>query len=363
MKILLTITTLTMGGAETQVMNLADSFASRGYSVKIAYLLQPAVVMPQHDQVELIWLGGDKSIASMYTAFKNLIGLIKGWQPDVVHSHMFHPNILSRLARVFSKTPRLICTAHNTHEGGKLRMLAYRVTDFIADEFTNVSQEAVQAFEDKKAAPKGTMLATHNGIDVDHFTFDSNSRNSIRQQYGLDNKKVFISIGRFHEQKDYPNLLTAFQSLVSTQPDARLLIVGDGDLRPVIEQSIKELKLTDRVTLLGIRNDIPALLSASDVFVLSSAFEGFGLVVAEAMAVERIAIATDCGGVSEVVGDEGFLVAPGNSNALGEAMQKALSLSPADAELLGQRARQRIVSTYSLKNVVDKWEDIYAGKN
>lgn len=362
MKILLSITCLTMGGAETQVMNLADSFASRGYRVKVAYLLQPVVVTPQHENVELIWLGGDKSLYGMCKAFKNLVSLIKAWRPDVVHSHMFHPNIMSRLAKVFAKTPRLVCTAHNTIEGGKLSMIAYRLTDFISDKFTNVSQEAVQAFEDKKAAPRGTMLATHNGIDTEHFKFDSHDREAIRQQYGLTNKKVFIAIGRFHEQKDYPNLIMAFRHLANTQTDAHLLIVGDGDLRHLIEMQIRQLRLTDQVTLLGIRNDIPAILSASDVFALSSAYEGFGLVVAEAMATERIVIATDCGGVSEVVGSEGFLIQPGDSDALAEAMNKALDLSPAEAAMLGQRARQRIVSTYSLKKVVDKWEDIYSGK-
>lgn len=154
MKILLVITGLGMGGAERQVCDLADKLASRGYQVKIAYILQPVIVQPKSENIELIWLGGKKSPLSMLKAFINLIKLISKYQPDVVHSHMYHANILSRLAKVFTKLPRLVCTAHNTNEGGKLRMLSYRLTDFLADEFTNVSQETVDAFEQKSCTSR-----------------------------------------------------------------------------------------------------------------------------------------------------------------------------------------------------------------
>ena len=120
MKILLVITGLAMGGAENQVCNLADKLASRGYQVKIAYILQPVIVQPKSENIELIWLGGKKSPQSMLKAFINLIKLINRYQPDVVHSHMYHANILSRLAKVFTKLPRLLYTAYSNNENGKL---------------------------------------------------------------------------------------------------------------------------------------------------------------------------------------------------------------------------------------------------
>lgn len=359
MKILLNITGLAMGGAENQVTDLADALVLRGHEVTLAYILEPALVLPRSEQVQVVWLGGDKSILGMVRAHVNLVRLIKQSKPDVVHSHMFHANILSRLARLVSKVPRLVCTAHSNNEGGKMRMLAYRMTDRLADEFTNVSQGAVESFERKKAAPVGRMLVTHNGIDTQRFCFNPVARQQLRSELGVQHSKVFIAIGRFHEAKDYPNLLDAFSAVSSSQPDSHLLIVGDGELRPQIERQIKALGLQARVSLLGIRKDVPELLSAADVFVLSSAWEGFGLVVAEAMAVERIVIATNSGGVAEVLGGNGFLVAPRDSEALAESMQKAIGLSDDAAREHGRRSRQHIIEKFGLDSVVDRWLEIY----
>ncbi|TBV08270.1 glycosyltransferase [Phytopseudomonas dryadis] len=359
MKILLVITGLGMGGAESQVTNLASALVTKGHEVTLAYILKPALVLPRSEQVKVIWLGGTKSVLGMTKAYINLAKLLRQSTPDVVHSHMFHANILSRLACLVSKTPRLMCTAHSNNEGGKLRMLAYRLTDGLADEFTNVSQGAVDYFERVKAAPVGRMLVTHNGIDTQRFSFNPVARQQLRAELGIQNSKVLIAIGRFHEAKDYPNLLNAFSILSNNQPDSHLLIVGDGELRPKIEQQIKSLDLQARVSLLGIRKDVPELLSAADVFVLSSAWEGFGLVVAEAMAAERVVIATDSGGVAEVLGDNGFLVAPRNSAVLAESMRKAVDLSEGAASEYGKKSRQYILEKFSLDRVVERWLAIY----
>lgn len=298
-KILLVITGLGMGGAESQVSSLADQFAIRGYEVTLAYLLKPVVIRPSSKDIELVWLGGQRSAVAMVKAFFNLVRLINYKRPDVVHAHMFHANILVRIARIFVDVPRLVCTSHSTNEGGKLRMLMYRWTDRLADVFTNVSEEAINCFEAKKTAPIGRMYTVHNGIDVERFTFDALARTRVRKELNLLEKKVVIAIGRFHVAKDYPNLLAAFHQLAEVHDDIYLLIVGDGDLRNVIEQEIVSYQLSDKVLMLGNRRDIPELLSAADIFVLSSAWEGFGLVVAEAMSCERVTIATNCGGVSE----------------------------------------------------------------
>lgn len=359
MNILLTITGLGMGGAENQVVNLADKFASKGHRVTIAYMLQPDLVKPKKPSVNLVWLGGTKDPVGMLKALINLVRLIKQTKPDVVHSHMYHANILSRAARLFAKTPRLICTSHSNNEGGKLRMLSYRLSNWLADTFTNVSDDAVKAFEQNGAVAQGKMQAITNGIDTDFFQLTAQARQQLRSELKLDDKKVFIAIGRFHEAKDYSNLLNAFATLVQNTPNAHLLIVGDGELRADIEAQINSLALSNYVTLLGIRRDIPQLLSAADIFVLSSAWEGFGLVVAEAMACERIAIGTDSGGVAQVIGDAGFLVPPRDSAALANAMTEASNMSNEEAQSLEEKARKRVEEQFSLEAAVLKWLEIY----
>jgi len=132
-------------------------------------------------------------------------------------------------------------------------------------------------------------------------------------------------------------------------------------LLPALEQQAAGLGVLGHVTFLGIRSDVPALLAAADVFVLPSAWEGFGLVVGEAMACERVVVATDCGGVRELLGDCGLLVPPRDPGALASALTRALALTPAEAAAMGARARRRIVDHFSLESAVERWLAIYAG--
>lgn len=358
MKILLVITGLGMGGAEHVVVNLADELAQRGHQVKIAYLTGQALVLPENPHIEVIPIGmtGAKSFFSAY--FK-LRGLIKSFKPDVVHSHMVHANILSRLLRLTVYIPKLVCTAHNTNEGGKLRMLAYRFTDKLADITTNVSEEAVAAFISKGAAKPERIVAVANGIDTNKFKFNSSDREKLRKELKVTDQKMLLAVGRLDTQKDYPNLLNAIDQLKQTRQDFKVFIVGDGPLRAELTQRVKELGLTEYVEFLGVRRDVAQLMSAADVFVLSSAWEGFGLVVAEAMACERPVVATDCGGVKEVVGDAGKIVPIRNAPVLAEAIDKVLDMNEEELISIGYRAREQIVEKYSLEANTNKYLELY----
>lgn len=359
MKILLTITGLAMGGAEHVVVNLADALVARGHQVKIAYLTGEALVLPKNKSIEVVAIGMQGKSGFLSAYFK-LGKLVKEFRPDVVHSHMVHANLISRLLRLTVKIPKLICTAHNTNEGGKLRMLAYRMTDKLASISTNVSQEAVDEFIAKGAVKQGRMLAIPNGIDVNIFSYDGHTRDVIRNALGINNKKMILAVGRVDTQKDYPNLLQAIQLLAQQRDDFKVFIVGDGPLKAELNLLVKTLNIGDFVEFLGIRRDVPALMSAADLFILPSAWEGFGLVVAEAMACERVVVATDCGGVKEVVGSNGFLVQPKNSTLLADSLSSALSLSELERSEIGAAARQRVVDRFSLDANVDSFLRLYA---
>ncbi|MGE4403629.1 MAG: glycosyltransferase [Desulfobulbus sp.] len=359
MKILLVITGLGMGGAEHVVVNLADRLAALGHEVKIAYLTGPALVTPVSPDIELVPIGMT-STRSFFTGYLKLRNLVKNYKPDVVHSHMVHANILSRLLRATLKIPRLVCTAHNTDEGGRFRMLAYRLTDRFADISTNVSREAVESFVRKGAVRPERMVAVPNGIDPDKFFFDKNVRNENRKNLFTE-KNIILAVGRFNEAKDYPNLLNAISILRNKRDDFKLIIVGDGPLKSELTTYVEHLRLDSFVCFLGIRTDIPDLMSSSDIFVLSSAWEGFGLVVSEAMACERLVVATDCGGVREVVGSCGILLEPKNSDLLAQALNKALDMSPQERATIGVSARQRIIDKYSLDSNVESFMKLYIG--
>lgn len=363
MRILLVITGLGMGGAEKVVTSLADAMTAKGHDVRIAYMTGDALVLPTHANVQVVSLGMVNKTDVVVALFK-LRKLINDFQPDVVHSHMLHANIMARLVRLLTPVQRLITTAHNINEGGRWHMLAYRLTDALSDISTNVSAEAVAAFVQAKAVRQERMLALHNGIDTDNFIFCAEARMRVRQALQIkENGKLILAVGRLHEQKDYPNLLHAFAQLPVSAVNGvphQLCIAGQGPLRASLEALTVKLDITDRVRFLGIRQDVAALMSAADVFVLSSAFEGFGLVVAEAMACERVVVATDCGGVREVVGEAGYLVKPKDAKVLALALLTALQLTADESSALGRSARQRVIDHYSLDSVIDKWLQLYA---
>lgn len=359
MKVLLVITGLSVGGAERQVLDIAYGLKSKGHEVKVAYFLGTQKI--KSGNLEVFCLGqGKKNILAFICGSILLVKLINTMKPDIVHAHMFHAIVISRLSRFFTRIRKLVCTSHSSFDGGKTRMLIYRITSFLGDVFTNVSEKAVNNLEARGAAKKGTMIAILNGINIDNFKYSDYKRATVRN--GLaDDKQLLLSVGRFHKAKDYPNLLYAFSLLTTTRDDVELWIVGDGPLKQDIESLIHELNLDKKVKLLGVRNDIPDLMNAADVYVLSSAWEGFGLVVAEAMATERIVVATDCGGVKEVLGDSGFLVPVSDPTLLANSINTAISLDKFSRLELGKKARQRVMNNYSIELVTDKWIAIYNG--
>lgn len=363
MRILLLITGLGVGGAERQIVDLADKLISCGHDVLIVALTGLVVVRPISEEIKVELIQMNKTVAGFALAYMRLRKIVKAFLPDVIHSHMVHANLLARLLRLTLRFPKLICTAHSTNEGGRLRMLAYRLTDSLADLSTNVSEEAVAAFVTQGAVAPGRMISVPNGIDTDRFIMDRLAGELIRTQMGAGpNLGIILAVGRLTEAKDYPNLLHAYAVLYISNPKTQLWIVGEGKLRLDLENLANILGLSNCVRFLGVRHDVPSLMSAADVFVLSSAWEGFGLVVAEAMACECVVVATDCGGVQEVLGDAGYLVKPRNSAALEQALQSALELSAIESATLGHAARRRVIERYALNLVAERWLQIYEGK-
>lgn len=362
MKIFFLVTGLGVGGAEQQVISLADELAVLGHTVSLCYITGEAKLRPTAPSVRLIPLQAKKNPWSLTVAFYRLIKVINQLKPDIIHSHMVHANLMARMAKLFvNKKTVLVCSAHNKNEGGKLRMLAYRLTDGRADLSTNVSQEAVDVFVAKKATKQDRMLVMHNGIDTTKFSFDKEHHNSLRSEWQVtDETKVLLAIGRLTAAKDYPNLLTAF-SLLPKSADRLLLIVGTGQERykSHLHALAAQLNIADSVRFLGIRQDISGLLSAADLFVLASEWEGLPLVVAEAMSCEQLIVATDSGGVKEMLADTGFLVPIKQPILLAESIENALSLSSEARIELTKKARQRVLMHYNIEQITQQWLTLY----
>lgn len=355
MKILYVITGLGLGGAERVVCDLADKMYEKGNDVKIAYLTGDALIIPHYPEIELIKINLN-SLLLFPHAYIKLSKVIRIFKPDVVHSHMVHANIFTRLIRITNPIKKLICTAHNSDEGGRFRMILYRLTHSLANITTNVSNTATISFETKNAVPKNGMLTIYNGVNLTKFKYNSSARKEVENEFNLNSDiSVILAVGRFNKQKNYPNLLNAIKILKEKYLlPFKLLIAGDGELRIEIEQLIHQLDLSNEVILLGRRNDIPKLMSACDVFVLSSDYEGLPTVLIEAMACQAHVVSTDVSGAHEIINNYGEVVQVNNSEKLAVAINNRMH--NLDKNLDGCMF---VNKKFDLNTIADKWIELY----
>lgn len=239
-----------------------------------------------------------------------LLNLFASGGYDAVHAHMDGMNgYVLGLAKA-AGVPVRISHCHNTQflTRNPARLLLHRLTaqriPHVATHLLACSEPAARFLYGAKLTESGRVRLIKNAVEPAAYAFSEAARTQLRTELTLDGRFVICHIGRFEYQKNHPFLLQAFQKLAMRRPDAVLLLVGDGADRPAIERQIAALGLETSVRLLGYRKDVAALLSASDLFVLPSHFEGLGIVLVEAQAsglpciasdaVPRDAAVTDC---------------------------------------------------------------------
>lgn len=362
MNIAYVISGLGIGGAEKQILALARVLIARGHCVTIVSMTGVSRhQIDDCDRVTLIELNEPKNLVGISRVAFKLAAILREGQFDVVHTHMFHANILVRLIRCFCRCNVLVSSVHSNIEGGWLRTAMYRLTDRLTDFTTNVSISAVNRYIKIKAASKDKIGVVYNGIDTSVFRKNIDARQTLRNSLGVEPDRLLIlAVGRLTKAKDYPTLIDAFSLVCRSNSKAMLLIAGEGTLLSDLERLVRLHGVSDRVAFLGVRHDIPELMNASDIFVLSSQWEGFGLVVAEAMATELPVVATSTGGIPEVVGHAGNLVPPQNSALLAREILALATLPRSQRDDIGRISRQRVEQHFSLDAAVDNWLALYA---
>ena len=358
----LLITDLDYGGREIQVVQLALQFQNSGWAVQVISMLAPRAFVQElrSASVKVESLNMQRGVANPFVLFK-LARFINQWNPDILHSHLVHANLLARAVRPLLKVPVLISTAGNINEGHRWREIVYRLSDPWCDLTTNVSELATTRYIEAGVAPEHKIVCIPNCINTERFSPNLVSRDYLRQELGIEDQFIWLAVGRLEKQKDYPNLLRAFHDVVSAYSKSALLICGKGTLKSKVENLVAELSLQSKVHLLGVRQDIPQLMNAADGYVMSSAWEGMPGVLLEASATELPIVATDVGGNREVVidGKNGFLVAAQNHTALANTMHKLMQLSKRELLQMGKSGRQFCLDKYSLEAGIERWKQLY----
>lgn len=237
--------------------------------------------------------------------------IIEG-QYDIVHAHLFPTIYWTALASklILKNKPKFIMTEHNTHNRRREKKYLRNAEKFIYsnyDEIISISQSAQDNLLSWLKPNKKNMkkfVTIPNGINIEKFINALPYKKSEICSQFADDIKLLCMVGRFSKQKDQPTIIKAMKKLPK---NIHLLLVGEGELRLQNEKLAKELGVNDRVHFLGFRDDIERILKTCDIVVLSSNWEGFGLVAVEGMAAGKPVIATKVKGLREVVGNSDLL--------------------------------------------------------
>ena len=363
--VMFVISGLERGGAEYQLVTTAAELSKRGWKVTVLSYLPFSpdswASELQGANVTLFTLNVSKGTLK-FTALLAALRVIKRFKPDVLVGFMFHGIMTARVAGRLGGAPAIISSIHSERDSW-FRKLAMRATDGLTDSVTALSQHLATDLAQRRVAARDHIDVIPNSVDVPHFArrfFGYPTRKLLRV---ADDQFLWLAAGRLDEAKDYPNLLHAFSELSNGRPNARLIVAGEGPLRSEIESLIQRLGIEERVSLLGLRQDMFALYAASDALVLSSAWEGMPNVVLEAMASKVPVVATSVGAVSEVVaeGVSGLIVPPHDHEALANAMARMMDIPEVTREVLGWAGHDRVLSEFSRESVIDKWEDLFDG--
>ena len=286
---------------------------------------------------------------------------------DILHTHGGTAGFWGRAAATLNRSPRAkIHTYHGlhylseAHEGRRSFQLADRLALPFTTKLICVCESDFKKGLAAKIVTEKKGVVIHNGIELEKFSHQT-KREDLRKEFGVGKDEiVFGTVGRLHKQKAQDILLRAFRMVADQRPNVRLWIVGDGELRSGLERLAQELGIVGKVNFLGERTDIPELLSAMDIFVLSSLWEGQPIVLLEAMASSKPVVTTNVDGIPEIVedGKSGLLVEAGAAESLSLAMERLLVDSQLRKEF-AVKGRDRMSAKFTARHMAERVAQLY----
>lgn len=294
-------------------------------------------------------------------------GTARGIGVRLLHAHQYTPFFYASASRLWQSTPRILFTEHGRHypdrRSGK-RVFANRFLLRRDDRVTAVGNFVRDALVKNEGIAGNRVEVVYNGIDPSRFNVEQSAamRGPVRAELGLaPDQQAVLQVARFHPVKDHATAIRAFAIALKQAPSAVLLLAGDGDKRGECESLVKELGIAPSVRFLGVRNDVPRLMAAADLFVLSSLSEGISVTLLEAMGSGVPIVTTDVGGNGEVVSrDETGLLSPRGDHAGLGANMATLLLDAYKRKRFGLAGRERLMKQFTQEQMHARYEAIYA---
>ena len=372
MRVLHIITGLDDGGAEAVLFRMCKLDKKYQHIVISLQAKQKYESLLQKFNVSVHTLNFSNSSINFFGLFK-LFKLIRQIKPDVVQTWMPHADLIGGVIARIAGVKKIFWGVHHANLiKGKINRLVIMIVRFNALLSNIVPTKIIYCAEKSREVQesigfkKSKGVVVHNGYDTNSFFQDSSLDHVIRNELGISHESFLIGhVGNYHPLKDQETLIKSLRYLDEKNINFNAILVGN-KLEPSnknLVTLINDNGLTERIHLLGIRNDITAIMNGIDIFMLSSISEAFPNVLNEAMACETPCIATDVGDASLIIGDTGWIVNPQDSKALAKASIKALEEKKLRYESWEQRkkaCRKRILENYSLEKMINKYKDVWA---
>lgn len=360
MKIAHLITGLGMGGAERQLKALVTDREKSFLSHIIISLKDEGVIGRQlagQPGVYLYCLNLHKSLTGLWKFYQ----ILRREKPDVLQTWLYHADLIGLIIGKLARVPRIIWNIRCSN----MDLSHYsRITSFVVKILKSLSRfpdavvtnsKAGQEFHVKLGYKPRRWVRIPNGIDADLFYPNRSAGQKLRRSLNIPDEAIVIGmLGRVDPMKDYPTFLKAMEILSQTHENLYCIVAGkdtESAYWPVVPP---------RLLRLGVWENAPEFLNALDIMVLSSAFgEGFPNVVGEAMACEVPVIVTDVGDAAVLVRTETQIVPPQNVDKLILALKRLLALSSQERKAIGRQDRERILNSYSLPIMRQRYASFY----
>jgi len=357
------VTTLDIGGAEAQIRDVVTRLDRSRFTPVVAWLKGVGELAPEFEAggVPTVNLGMDRHRLSIGPAIR----LLRSIKPHIVHTHLGKADVIGAVAARSTGVPVLVSTKHN--EDAYLRCppvaaVAHGVAR-MADRVVVISDAVGRFLRRTIRIPEGHLRRIRYGFPANGRRAGTDPLVSVelRRELRLEPRAMIVTcVARLTKQKGLLDLLRAMSRLREAAPRARLLIVGRGEMGAKLRQVVDLLGLRSAVRFLGFRRDIRRILRGSDLMVLPSHWEGFGLVLLEAMEAGIPILGTRVGAIPEVVvdGETGLLVTPGDPDALATGLVRLLRHPDVAAEM-GLAGRRRLGEEFGMRKAVEAHEDFY----
>ncbi|WP_406732464.1 glycosyltransferase [Vibrio scophthalmi] len=373
MKVLHIITGLGIGGAETMLYKLLCQLSQDKNSKHLVIsLIKPGPYKSKINKLGIEVISLDMhSVLSLPVSVSALMKIVRDIRPDVVQGWMYHGNLFASICKlVLPKSTKIIWNIrHSLYDFSKestatkwLIKFSAKISGFCNHILYNSSISRIQHEQAGFSSAHGKIIP--NGFNTEIFRPNAKSKAEIRNELEIGNDvKVIVHIGRFHPAKNHLGFVKAVVPVLEQHKHVEVIMVGlNVDQNNEQITSIIPPTLISRVHLLGLRHDIPALMTASDMLVMSSDTEGFPNVIGEAMSSGLPVVTTDVGASRIVVGEAGIVVPIGDMDALRKGVLSFIELEKKAFDGLKAKSRVQIIRDYSLDAIALQYKELYERK-